>query len=421
MTAPAGVTDPNLANNSATDTDNIGTATVKLGDLHLCGVTSLGRLDGESVHEFLVNAENRFGGVAATVPTLTDLDTVAAELNASFDSGTPSDFALQHLSLSRACQTEPWQTNEFSTYTQNEWPTQPAPLTLLYNDFANVYNLSDGDLVVGDSPGGTLLLFTTPDAVVEYLPASGPVAALDQDVTDPTSTSSGAFGGDLTALQLNVDFDAVGYRFFPRTCSPAGTAACPFAPGDVVTYAPSQWSGDPTATHLLLAEFATVYNPSNGDVVIGDFSSGLFMLFTTPDAVMSYLPALGPPAALSLTVTDPPSTSSGSFGGGVTALELNVDFSDAGYLTGASGARFGDLTFCNLPTTDSYPTSSAALAALNGTTVRQFLALVSDALSGEPSAYTPAQLDPLLQSLNASFEQGFITVMSPYLYNGPCP
>ncbi len=146
------------------------------------------------------------------------------------------------------------------------------------------------------------------------------------------------------------------------------------------------------------------------------------MLFTTPDAVMSYLPAPGPPAALSQTVTDPSSTSSGSFGGGVTALGLNVDFSDAGYLTGASGARFGDLTLCNLPTTDSYPTGSAALAALNGTTVRQFLGLVSDALSGDNTApYTIAELDPFLQVLNGSFESGLLTPASPYLYNGPCP
>ena len=34
--------------------------------------------------------------------------------------------------------------------------------------------------------------------------------SLDSDVADPTSTSSGGFGGEVLALRLNVDFEAAG-------------------------------------------------------------------------------------------------------------------------------------------------------------------------------------------------------------------
>jgi hypothetical protein len=60
------------------------------------------------------------------------------------------------------------------------------------------------------------------------------------------------------------------------------------------------------------------------------------------------------------------------FGGNVLALQLDVDFSDAGVLGGTSGLAFGDLRMCNFTT----------LSALNGMTVRQYLALVNTLLGG---------------------------------------
>jgi hypothetical protein len=48
------------------------------------------------------------------------------------------------------------------------------------------------------------------------------------------------------------------------------------------------------------------------------------------------------PAPLSADLIDPSSTSSGLFGGEVLALQFNVDFSDAGLISGSAGLAFGD-------------------------------------------------------------------------------
>ncbi len=47
-------------------------------------------------------------------------------------------------------------------------------------------------------------------AVEGYLPASGPPGALNADLLNPVSSSSGEFGGEVVALRINVDFSAAG-------------------------------------------------------------------------------------------------------------------------------------------------------------------------------------------------------------------
>lgn len=42
------------------------------------------------------------------------------------------------------------------------------------------------------------------------MPAGGPVGPLTSDVVNPGSTSSGAFGGEVLALKINVDFSDAG-------------------------------------------------------------------------------------------------------------------------------------------------------------------------------------------------------------------
>jgi hypothetical protein len=59
---------------------------------------------------------------------------------------------------------------------------------------------------------------------LNYLPASGAVGALNADLVDPTSSSSGIFGGVVVALKLNVDFSDAHLL--------GGTASTPF--GDVL-------------------------------------------------------------------------------------------------------------------------------------------------------------------------------------------
>jgi hypothetical protein len=47
--------------------------------------------------------------------------------------------------------------------------------------------------------------------VQEYLPASGAPGPLDRNYSNPTTSSSGVFGGDVLALRLNVDFNNAGF------------------------------------------------------------------------------------------------------------------------------------------------------------------------------------------------------------------
>ncbi|MHC4319387.1 MAG: hypothetical protein ACYS1B_12705, partial [Planctomycetota bacterium] len=73
------------------------------------------------------------------------------------------------------------------------------------------------DLIVGD-PYGTddddcyAIVLTSSKAVAEYLPAGGTPAALTADQTDPETTASGVFGGQLVAATLNLAVDDAGLR-----------------------------------------------------------------------------------------------------------------------------------------------------------------------------------------------------------------
>ena len=171
-----------------------------------------------------------------------------------------------------------------------------------------------------------------------------------------------------------------------------------------------QWGGEPPSvvTDMLLENFDTVYASTFG-IVTGGLGSGFTMSFTDAESVLAYLPAMGPPGPLNGNVLDPISTAAGAFGGDVLALHLNVDFSDA-RVEGTLAPPFGDLVLCNVGT-----------LPLNGTTVRQFLAIVDTLLGGGSSPFTIADLDPVTTQLNGSFDGG---VPSPFaqdhLVNGAC-
>jgi len=121
------------------------------------------------------------------------------------------------------------------------------------------------------------------------------------------------------------------------------------------------------------------------------------MRFTDAASVLAYMPTIGPFGPLNGNVLNPVTTASGGLGGEVLGLELNVDFTDAGVLTGASGIHFGDLILANL---------TANLSVLNGLTVRQFLGDVNTLLGGGSSIITIADLSSTVGDLNASFSDG---------------
>jgi hypothetical protein len=98
-----------------------------------------------------------------------------------------------------------------TTYTQGGWGAQPNgnnPGALLAANFSQVY--PSGVEVGIPGAGGFSMTFSSASAVNSYLPAGGKAGALTADLANPTSSSSGVFGGQVLALQLNVDFSSAG-------------------------------------------------------------------------------------------------------------------------------------------------------------------------------------------------------------------
>ena len=54
------------------------------------------------------------------------------------------------------------------------------------------------------------MIFASPAAIQNYLPAGGKAGVLDACLVDPSSSHSGNLGGEILALELNVDFSAAG-------------------------------------------------------------------------------------------------------------------------------------------------------------------------------------------------------------------
>ena len=135
------------------------------------------------------------------------------------------------------------------------------------------------------------------------------------------------------------------------------------------------------------------------------------MTFTSPAAIESYLPAVGPSGVLDACLINPSSSHSGEFGGEVLALELNVDFSAAGFTEG-SGGPFGNLNLCGTGTPYDGMSISAILAAAN-------TALGN---GGLPPGSNPDSFGDLLHALNDSFDEctpdGFAQM---HLTGGACP
>jgi hypothetical protein len=115
------------------------------------------------------------------------------------------------LSLTRvsAARADGWSVGAVVTYNQSEWgdPTNAAGM-LLSNNFDSVY---PSDLfVIGSTTPGYSILFTNEANLDDFLPASGAPGPLDADLLNPTTSSAGVFGGEVAALQLNLDLSNAG-------------------------------------------------------------------------------------------------------------------------------------------------------------------------------------------------------------------
>jgi hypothetical protein len=169
-----------------------------------------------------------------------------------------------------------------------------------------------------------------------------------------------------------------------------------FQPGEFITYSQDSWGAYPppsNAAQVLIDRFHEFYG---GGIEVGiSGNAGFSMIFSSVASVLNYLPSSGAPAALNADLIDPTSTSSGLFGGWVLALQFDVDFNDAGYLTGTAGIPFGDLVLVDLTL---YP-------EFNGLTIREFLMHTNSRLGGDPP-YTYDDIAALTDDVTRAFEGG---------------
>jgi len=172
-------------------------------------------------------------------------------------------------------------------------------------------------------------------------------------------------------------------------------------PNSYCTFTQGGWGAPPEGNNpgqLLTTNFAAVY-PTG--VEVGIPGGGFSMVFAEAkyitgwkegkDKFDGYLPAGGPAEALDQDYLNPQSNnSSGVFGGQVLALQLNVDFSNAGKTPGG----LANLTLCNTGT------------SLDGNTIQAILAAANTALGGGtlPAGYNYPDLSDLITKLNEAFD-----------------
>lgn len=166
--------------------------------------------------------------------------------------------------------------------------------------------------------------------------------------------------------------------------------------GEFFTYTQGGWGARPQGGNpgrILATNFGTVY-PAGVEVGIPG-TAGYSMKFGSAPAVDRYLPAGGTPRKLDRDYVNPTRTAAGVFGGQVLALQLNVDFCNAG-VTRGSGGDLGVLKLRNTGT------------SLDGRTIREILAIANSVLGGGPlpAGYTVATLNNLVTNLNEAFPNG---------------
>jgi hypothetical protein len=229
-------------------------------------------------------------------------------------------------------------------------------------------------------------------------------------LTSPGATvSSGGFTfTQVGALNLSacseIDVGAV-----PQ-CTP-GLGDCGWPVGSLVTYDQDAYGDATTAAGMLVSsKFYTA--ALSGAITIGiDGTTGFSAVFDSPNAVFLFLPQTAPPATLVSDALDPDVTHSGIFGGDLLALTINVELSDAGALGGTTSTRFGDLYICGYSVT-----------AVNGQTVRQFLATANTVIGGGAGPISATAADAVAGLINSAFIGGVPSSFAQAnLYSTPCP
>jgi hypothetical protein len=191
-----------------------------------------------------------------------------------------------------------------------------------------------------------------------------------------------------------------------------GATGCGWHTGDLVTHASVTWGDTGVVPDLFKSTYDSLYLFLSDLLTVGS-NPGYTLTFTSPEAVIAYLPSSGAPGPLTVSLLDPTSSASGSLGGEVVALNINLMYTDANQLGAATGVSFGDLHVCGLTDTTS---------AFNGNTIRQVYDVANSILGGASSSITPFDLYVTLSGINFGFESGNVsTFAQAHLVNGACP
>ena len=98
---------------------------------------------------------------------------------------------------------------DYRTYTQDAWGGgSESAVEYLKEHFADAF---PNGLKIGAGPSGlsgNSATFTTPDAIIAFLPATGEAASLAVEYFDPIETTGGELAGQAVALTLNIEFDS---------------------------------------------------------------------------------------------------------------------------------------------------------------------------------------------------------------------
>jgi hypothetical protein len=105
----------------------------------------------------------------------------------------------------------PTPTPALCTFTQGGWGAECEGNNVGCLRDANFATAFPSGLLIGDQGGldgptdGFAVLFTTSQAIEDFLPAGGTPGQLTADATNPTTTSAGVLAGQLVAVKLNLE------------------------------------------------------------------------------------------------------------------------------------------------------------------------------------------------------------------------
>lgn len=119
----------------------------------------------------------------------------------------------------------PFAIGDFVTYDQQAWGSVDTTASQLLAAHMDAF-YSNGVEIGIPGANGSSALFTTLEAVLNFLPQGGEPSVLTNDYLDPSTTTSGQFGGYVMALGFDVDFNDA--RLL------GGTSAVPF--GDLLLF-----------------------------------------------------------------------------------------------------------------------------------------------------------------------------------------